>query len=252
MDMPEISRILFLHNEEPCVKENTNVVAPVFDRGPRGTAVYMELLDRVQRGDVALGDRLVDTAIAAEMGVSRMPVREALLRLVHEGYLVGTTRGFMLPELSDQDIAEIFEIRKLLEPRAAASAAYSLDSQAIDELESAYRLACDSLEQSDADGLMQANTRFRQAWLNAVPNARLAATIGRFVDHVQAVRVGTLHDRETQMVVVALLTDLLEGFRLRNSVAVYDAMARFVDVAQGRFFSLMERVRSDFPDQDIA
>lgn len=222
------------------------------DRGARGTPVYMELLGRIQGGDVAPGDKLVDTALASELGVSRMPVREALLRLVHEGYLVGTTRGFMLPELSEKDIADIFEIRKMLEPRAAAAAAYNLDAQAVADLEAAYRMACEAVEQDDPLALMHANTRFRQAWLNAVPNPRLAATIGRFVDHVQTVRIGTLHDKETQMMVVALLTDLLEGFRVRNSMAVFDSMTRFVDVAQGRFFALMTKMRGDFEARDSA
>ena len=234
------------------MKEYTNASVHALDRGGRGSPVYLEVLGRIQRGDVSPGDKLVDTVLANELGVSRMPVREALLRLVHEGYLVGTTRGFMLPELSEKDIADIFEIRKLLEPRAAASAAYNLDALAVAELEAAYKMACEALEREDALVLMQANTRFRQAWLNAVPNPRLAATIGRFVDHVQTVRTGTLHDRETQMVVVALLTDLLDGFRVRNSMAVFDSMTRFVDVAQGRFFSIMERMRSDYEQKDTA
>src|SRR5271154_4432436 len=92
-------------------------------RESRGSATYLEILGRLQRGQVGAHERLVDTSLAVELNVSRMPVREALLRLVHEGYLVGTPRGFMLPQLSVRDIAEIFEVRKLLEPRAAAAAA---------------------------------------------------------------------------------------------------------------------------------
>jgi DNA-binding GntR family transcriptional regulator len=232
------------------VKEYTTVHH--LERAVRGSPVYMELLARIQRGDVGPGDRLVDTALATELGVSRMPVREALLRLVHEGYLVGTTRGFLLPELSDKDIADIFEIRKLLEPRAAAAAAHNLDAHALVELEAAYRLACEAVEMDDPLILMQANTQFRQAWLNAVPNPRLAATIERFVDHVQTVRVGTLYDRETQTVVVALLSDLIDAFRSRNPLAVFDSMARFVDGAQGRFFALVAKVRAENDHKNTA
>jgi hypothetical protein len=56
-------------------------------------------------------------------GTSRMPAREALLRLTNERYLVGTTRGFVTPRLSLEDIRDIFAVRLLLEPRAAANAA---------------------------------------------------------------------------------------------------------------------------------
>ncbi len=41
-----------------------------------------------------------------------MPAREALLRLANEGYLVGTTRGFVTPRLGLDDIREIFEVRR--------------------------------------------------------------------------------------------------------------------------------------------
>jgi len=227
------------------MKENTELNVSPLDRGIRGTPVYIEILSRIQRGDVAPGDRLVDTALAQELGVSRMPVREALLRLVHEGYLVGTTRGFMMPHLSDQDIGEIFEIRKLLEPRAAAAAAQAVSKADLAALEEAYEMACQALSDGDSLTLMQANVRFRQAWLNAVPNQRLAATIGRFVDHVQTVRTGTLHDRDTQLMVVTLLADLLDCFRKGDALAASDSMARFVDVAQGRFFTLLQQMRSD-------
>lgn len=227
------------------MKEHIETSVTLLDRNVRGTSVYMEIFARIQRGDVAPGDRLVDTVMAKELGVSRMPVREALLRLVHEGYLVGTTRGFMLPQLSDTDIAEIFEIRKLLEPRAAAMAAQNIEAKDLAMLEASYNLANQALKMGDSQAFVQANTRFRQVWLSAVPNKRLSATIGRFVDHVQTVRTGTLHDRETQMVVVTLLVDLLAGFRSGNSLAVFDSMTRFVDVAQGRFFALLAEVRTD-------
>src|SRR5574343_841147 len=86
------------------------------------------LLQRIQTGGVGWQDRLVDTALAAELGVSRMPVRDALMRLSAEGYLVPTTRGFTLPNLSDGDVLDVFELRRLLEPRAAAMAAQAMES----------------------------------------------------------------------------------------------------------------------------
>ena len=91
--------------------------------------IYQDLRASFQRGEVGPDERLIDVNIAEAMGVSRMPVREALLQLMNEGYLVGTTRGFALPRLTLADITDIFEVRKLLEPRAAANAARDLDAQ---------------------------------------------------------------------------------------------------------------------------
>src|SRR5215217_8154470 len=60
--------------------------------------IYLDLRGKLQRGEIGPEERLIDVAIAEAMGVSRMPVREALLQLMNEGYLVGTTRGFALPK----------------------------------------------------------------------------------------------------------------------------------------------------------
>src|SRR5215213_1180333 len=92
--------------------------------------IYTDLRVRLQRCEFGPDDRLVDVDVASTYGTSRMPVREALLQLVNEGYLVGTTRGFMVPVLTQDDVRDIFEVRKLLEPRAAAHAARDLDSPA--------------------------------------------------------------------------------------------------------------------------
>jgi hypothetical protein len=62
------------------------------------TRIHDALRSRLLQGEIAPDMRLVDHAIAAEMGVSRMPVREALMQLVSEGYLESTSRGFRLAE----------------------------------------------------------------------------------------------------------------------------------------------------------
>jgi DNA-binding GntR family transcriptional regulator len=197
--------------------------------------VYGEILDRIRRGDVAQDDRLVDVDIAARLGVSRMPVREALLQLTHEGYLVGTTRGFMRPRLTLDDVADIFEVRRLLEPRAAAHAARDIDDAGVARLREAVAEAEAALAAADVDLLFHANVAFRDEWMGAVRNARLTSAIYRFIDHVQIVRLATLHDPETQPIVVEGLRRLADAFARRDGVAAHDRMARFIDTAEERF-----------------
>lgn len=197
--------------------------------------VYGDVLARIRHGEVADDERLVDTEIAARLGVSRMPVREALLQLSHEGYLVGTTRGFMRPRLTLDDVADIFEVRRLLEPRAAALAAQGLDAAGLERLSAARTDAEAALAAGDADLLFRANVAFRDAWMGAVRNRRLIAAIARFVDHVQIVRLTTLRDRDTQPLVVEGLERLEEAFARGDGVAAHDRMARFIDTAEERF-----------------
>ncbi len=117
--------------------------------------IYEEYLGRIQRGELAEEDRLVDTAIAAEFNVSRMPVRDALMRLAHEGYLASSTRGFTLPELTPRQILEIFELRRLIEPRAAALATYALTEEDLEAMARAVALSESTIESGGCRTLVQ-------------------------------------------------------------------------------------------------
>lgn len=205
---------------------------------PSDSEVYLAILSRIQSGEMSLEDRIVDSQLATEFNLSRMPVRQALLRLVHEGYLVGTTRGFVLPRLTTADIDEIFEVRLLLEPRAAASACRVLGNDDIAALREALADARRAVAKGNAEDMMRANERFRQIWLKAVPNRRLANSIRRFVDHVQIVRRATVADSVTQQLILHLLSALLQGFERRDALQVQDATAQFVTRARECFFAI--------------
>lgn len=199
--------------------------------------VYLAVLKRIQQGEIGVDDRIVDTALATEFNLSRMPVRQALLRLVHEGYLVGTTRGFVLPRLSWQDVEDIFEVRMLLEPRAAASACQAITEAEVLRMRAAYEDARAAVHAGDPLAMMRANDHFRQVWLDAVPNRRLAASIGRYVDHVQIVRRRTVIDVATQQVILDLLGKLASAFARRDVLCVHDNIVQFVARARDSFFA---------------
>lgn len=200
--------------------------------GSLSERIYGDLRARLQRCEIGPDDRLVDTEIAGSYGTSRMPVREALMRLANEGYLVGTTRGFVLPRLSAEDVGDIFEVRRLLEPSAAASAAGNLDDAGRRELTRAIEEARAAVAEDDAERLILANARFRAAWLAAVGNKRLAETIARFVDHVQLVRLGTLTDAPTRPVVARGLEGLYDAFMRGDAHSAETQMAAFIAAAE--------------------
>jgi DNA-binding GntR family transcriptional regulator len=200
--------------------------------------IYLDLRDRLQRSEIGTDQRLVDADVAAGYGISRMPAREALLRLANEGYLVGTTRGFAIPRLSMDDIRDIFEIRKLLEPQAAANAARDMNGSTRAKLTEAVQQARHAVATDNVDALILANIAFRQAWLSALQNERLIQTIGRFVDHVQTIRLGTLRDPQTRAVVVAGLEGLHTAFLQGDPASARKRMARFVDSAEKAYFKI--------------
>ncbi len=82
-----------------------------------------------------MGEPLPETFIANETGVSRTPVREALRVLEQDGYIkIVPLKGAFVSEISLEDVREIYDIRKLLEPFAALSAANRIPDSEIKEM----------------------------------------------------------------------------------------------------------------------
>jgi len=84
--------------------------------------VHQELLARIIKGEYEAGRRIKDTDLALEFGVSRTPIREALLRLEREGLVSAQKHmGFSVKGLCESEIREIYPLVGLLETRALES-----------------------------------------------------------------------------------------------------------------------------------
>ncbi|HEV2898951.1 MAG TPA: GntR family transcriptional regulator [Pseudaminobacter sp.] len=97
---------------------------------------YRHLHSALRLGRYRAGDRLIPEDIAAEIGMSRMPVREAFRRLAADGLVViRPNRGCIVAGLTLDEIYETFEIRSVLEGLAVRLAMPSIDAEVIAELE---------------------------------------------------------------------------------------------------------------------
>lgn len=94
------------------------------------------LRHRIVSGELPEGLQLRQDALAAELGVSRIPVREALLQLEGEGLVrIVPRKGAVVSELSIDEIAELFELRGLLEPLLLRKSAPRLTGDDFEQLE---------------------------------------------------------------------------------------------------------------------
>ncbi|WP_233887027.1 GntR family transcriptional regulator [Paraburkholderia flagellata] len=202
--------------------------------------IYEKVRERLRRGEVAPNERLLDYQIADEFGCTRMPVREALLRLVKDGQLVGTTRGFVIPRLSDKDVREIYEVRRLLEPAAAASTATALSEDQLAALSRIYKKAVRACETRDAGAMVEASAEFRDIWLGAVENERLRTAIIQFAEHPQRIRLATLQDNDAREIFVEGLRTLLDGFLTRDRKQIRASLQKILLAAEQHYFALSE------------
>jgi DNA-binding GntR family transcriptional regulator len=140
-------------------------------RSPLGEQAYLQLLQRIERGDLATGAKLRDATIAAELGVSRTPVREAMVRLAREGVLSAEPgRGFRLAPMSAAEVREIGSILAALEPLALEQSAEPTAEQ-LTRLGEVVR----RLEQTRGDiaACVELDDRFHRVLLEGCSNRRL-------------------------------------------------------------------------------
>ncbi|MFN8591668.1 MAG: GntR family transcriptional regulator [Thermomicrobiales bacterium] len=100
-------------------------------------SVAAELRHGISIGHLKPGDRLVEADLAARMGISRAPVREALRQLAFEGLVAGRTRrGYVVRGLTTAEMIEIYDLRVMLEPVLASAAVARLQPDGLAELRS--------------------------------------------------------------------------------------------------------------------
>ncbi len=179
--------------------------------------VYQHLRSRMRSGSITYEDRLVDLEIAAELQVSRMPVREALLQLTNEGLLEGTSRGFMLRRFTPTDIAQIFEIRMLLEPEAAAMACQQANLEGLARMHKAMGAAEKAHLAQDPLQYMMAHDSFRDSWIAQCANTHLTTMILRLSDHVEFVRLATLRDARYRELSLQSSGSILQAFVAKDT-----------------------------------
>jgi len=110
---------------------------------------YSHIQQALRFGRYRAGDRLIPEDIATEIGMSRMPVREAFRRLASEGLVVlRPNRGCIVAGLTLDEIYETFEIRSVLEGLAVRLAMPHVDGAVIDELE----MLLERMERAGATG----------------------------------------------------------------------------------------------------
>ena len=115
--------------------------------------------ERIIAGTHAPGSRLVERTIAADLGVSRVPVREALQALVAEGFAVDrATRGIAVRAYDETEIAEIAEVGAALESVLIGS--MSLDAEGLARLRAVLDEAEAAVHTGDVGGAVAANGRF--------------------------------------------------------------------------------------------
>jgi len=145
---------------------------------PLREVVCETLRDAIRKGKLKPGERLMESQLAEDLGVSRTPVREAIRKLELEGYVIMMPRrGTYVANLSIRDVNEVFEIRTSLDSLASGLAAERITDEELERLQRLLVAIGGYIEENDMDKIVECDTEFHDLLYQASRNSRLVGII---------------------------------------------------------------------------
>ncbi len=215
-------------------------------RAPLADAVYETIMEGILGGHYASGAELTEVALAAELGVSRTPVHEALKRLAIDGLVEPmTNRQSRVVLLTAQQVREIYEMRMLLEPAAAERAAERIDPAHLEALREAARgLAASTGRPNWALHAIEFDIRFHDTLAAACGNERLKTEIAKYRRLVRAFCRATGSPDNLRQAFAEHL-EILNALEKADGAAAHWAMSGHIE---SRMRAALEEVSGKAPD----
>ena len=153
---------------------------PLVERpAPLREAVYDALVEMIITAELQPGQHLVENELAAQLGVSRQPVREALQRMQTEGWVdLRPALGAFVHEPTEDEADQLLAARTLLEAESARLAAEHATPEQIEHLWELHRSGEAALAADDQEGLVAANALLHSHIVSMSGNKVLADLIG--------------------------------------------------------------------------
>jgi DNA-binding GntR family transcriptional regulator len=160
-------------------------IEPVGKNKSMAQVVYKTLKDAIVNGNLKPGQRLVEQKISDKMQVSRVPVREAMKRLEHGGFLQKLpVRGVIVKKISDKDIREAFGVRAALEGYASYLACERATQGLLSALKRNIDVSMVALSNGDLAKVVDLHAEFDEMIYMAAGSKVLYNLVYTFLDHV--------------------------------------------------------------------
>lgn len=204
--------------------------------------IYEELKADIIACRLPPGTELREQELTARHGVSRSPVRDALLRLEGDGLVMILPRqGYRVNAVSLEDARDLFRLRRLLEPEAAREAARHADDASLDALQ---RFAA----WNDETSFIDYNREFHCALAGLARNRRLAATAMSLIeqaDRLVRISLDSIKDRQPDRL-VAEHAAIIDALQARDGARAARLLRVHIIAAEARVLpALKRRAESD-------
>lgn len=205
---------------------------------PQSRIIAAQLREKILQGELDVGSRLRQDALASDFGVSHIPVREALHQLAAEGLVtIRPQLGAVVAGVSPESIAEFLEVRALLELRALRWAMPNVNAATVEFAETILREAEATEEPSQ---WMDCNWRFHRALYECAGRSWLCEAIQSLNVRIERTIRLLLSSSDYREQAEAEHRAILAALRVRNETAVCSLLTQHLDETAASLARLLE------------
>jgi len=157
-------------------------------RRPLRDEAYAVLRQAILSGQFKPGDHLIEREIAAQLGLSRSPVREAFRRLEQEHLVMATRQGLVVQELTPRDAQELYQIRQQLEALVARLAACNFRPEHLPLLEEILSRTVEAIAANDSALISAEGIKFHEALAEIAGNNHLKRLLASITEEIHRFR----------------------------------------------------------------
>lgn len=202
---------------------NMDVYLPLRD------VVFNTLREAILKGELKPGERLMELQLAAKLGVSRTPIREAIRMLEQEGLAVTIPRkGAEVAKMTEKDMEDVLQIRDALDELAASIACELISKEELEKLRRTMHEFEEYAKTGDVKKIAEADVKFHDIIYHATENPKLVNMLNNLREQMYRYRVEYLKDEKNYPTLVKEHSEIVEGLTTKNKQKVTAAMHRHV------------------------
>lgn len=190
---------------------NMNAYLPLRD------VVFQTLREAILRGELKPGERLMELQLAAQLGVSRTPIREAIRMLEQEGLAVTMPRkGAEVAKMTLKGMEDVLEIREALDILACQLACDRITDEVLVTLQEKKKAFEASLETKDVKIIADADISFHDVIYEATGNPKLIALLSNLREQIYRYRVEYLKAVDSYPILIKEHDDIYQSLVRHN------------------------------------
>jgi len=192
--------------------------------------VYNILEKMILTNELPPGKRLVELELATSLGVSRSPVREAILQLEQEGLVRNTRGGWFISEISIQDVAELYDLRKLIEVYAGKVGCLDCPEEIMSEM----KVNAGELEDQDLEVEVwrERNRKFHELIVLSCGNKKMHEVFVRTMKSLWWCSHVALAVKDRRRLSILEHKEILEAFLGQDPERVEKAICEHIETVQ--------------------